>query len=58
MSLLTNIWRWEPVTGYWKLVRDCYKDRAEAWLKIFRGDEPDVTFKASKRRPIKPPKGE
>lgn len=54
--MLINIWRWEPVEGYWKLMRDCYKDRAASWLKIFRGDEPGRVFKASKRRPIKAPK--
>ncbi len=56
MSDLTNLWRWEPTTGYWKLMRDCYKDRAQAWLKIYQGDEPGRVFKLSKRRPIKAPK--
>ena len=56
-SLLTNIWKYCPTTGYWKLVRDCYKDRKDDWLRIFRGDEPDAHFKASKRRPTTPPKG-
>ena len=55
MSDLVNIWRYDKVTGYWNLVRDCYRENAKRWLEIFRQDEPDVTFKAQRRRPVKAP---
>lgn len=54
-SELTNIWRWNARAGYWALVRDTYTDNAANWLAVFRGDEPGVTFKASKKRPVKGP---
>ena len=52
---LTNIWKYNPITGGWMLVRDSYKENAATWLRIFQGDEPSVIFKVSKRRPIKAP---
>ena len=55
-SLLTNIWKYNTTTGYWMLVRDCYFERRDDWLRIFRGDEPDRVFKASRVRPKKAPK--
>ncbi len=53
--MLTNIWRFNAVTGCWMLVRDCYKENARRWLEIFKGDEPGVVFKVSKKRPSKRP---
>lgn len=55
VSSLTNIWRYNVVSGGWELVRDTYLENAERWLEILRGDEPGVTFKAAKKRPTKAP---
>jgi hypothetical protein len=55
-SELTKLWRYDPVTGYWKYVRDFYRERAKDWLRIFTGDEPGVHFKVSDNRPKAPPR--
>ena len=55
-SELVNIWRYDPHNGEWNLIRDTYKENAARWLEIMRADEPGATFRAAKRRPVKPPK--
>lgn len=52
---LTYLWRYNPVTGFWVMVRDSLIENADRWLEIFQGDEPDAHFKLSKTRPTKPP---
>lgn len=54
-SQLTNIWKYNTVSGCWMLVRDTYKENSKRWLEILKGDEPSVQFKISKRRPVKAP---
>jgi len=54
--MLTNIWRYNPVTGCWRLARDAYRESAKTWLKLLQDDEPGVHFKISDRRPKTPPK--
>lgn len=39
--------------NHWVAERDCREEDAQAWLKIFREDEPKVLFIASKRKPSK-----
>lgn len=39
---------------HWQEERSCAEDNVQAWLAVFRGDEPGVLFIASKRRPAKP----
>lgn len=57
--MLTKIWRYEPCTGYWALVRDSYPENVARWLEILRGDEPGNAFRAADKRPNgKPRKGE
>lgn len=55
MSLLSKIWRYNVTTGCWAYVRDCYKERTQDWLRIFRSDEPGAVFKVAAHRPRKPP---
>jgi len=44
--------RFSPVRGnHWSIERECAADTVQAWLAIFRRDEPGVTFIASNRRP-------
>lgn len=54
-TAITNIWRYNAATGYWMLVRDCYRENAKRWKEIFEGDEPGIAFKVSKKRPVKKP---
>ena len=56
MSGCTNIWRYDPITGYWRLARNVLKERAQDWLRIWRADEPNAVFKLSRHRPRKAPK--
>jgi hypothetical protein len=49
-----KIWsrRYNPAKGnHWQLERDSTEENAQAWLKIFRDDEPGVLFLASVRKP-------
>ncbi len=51
---MINLWskRWNPAKGsHWKLERECSLENAEAWLKVFLKDEPDVIFRLSKKKP-------
>lgn len=56
----TNIWKridWTapgasaPFKYDWEHVRDASSDNAEAWLAIFRRDDPDAVFVASPTKP-------
>lgn len=49
--MLDKIWRFNRITGSWVFVRDCSPDNTQAWLEIFKGDEPDERFVVSARRP-------
>lgn len=48
---MLNLWRYNAITGFWRLVRECNNENAEAWLLIFQTDEPDARFVLCKRRP-------
>lgn len=39
--------------NHWKYERDCNEMNVQEWLKVFRDDEPNVIFIASKRKPAK-----
>jgi len=51
MKLPLTLWRYNSISGYWREVRDVLPENKEAWLEIFRKDEPDIFFKVSKNRP-------
>lgn len=56
MEKKTKIWsrRFTPARGnHWVEERDCKEADVQAWLEIFRGDESNVCFIASPRRPRK-----
>jgi hypothetical protein len=46
-----KLWKYNKVTGYWGLVRECSADTADRWLAIFQADDPDGVYKVSKARP-------
>ena len=46
-----KLWRYNPVTGYWILVRIVSDETAAAWLATFQADEPTVQFKLSRTKP-------
>lgn len=53
---MLKIWskRWSVARGnYWQYERDSLPENVQAWLKIFRDDEPNVCFIASARKPSK-----
>lgn len=50
----TKIWsrRFTPARGnHWQEERSCNEADVQAWLAIFRGDEPGVIFVAQVRKP-------
>ena len=54
MSNTVKIWsqRYSPARGNYMLEeRECKEEEVQAWLKVFREDEPKVLFLASKRKP-------
>ncbi len=56
----TKLWgyRFTPVRDWaWVLERDCSTGNASEWLRVFRNDEPDVTFLISRKKPTKSWKG-
>lgn len=53
---MLKIWskRWSVARGnHWQYERDTSEENCQAWLKVFRDDEPNVIFIASKRKPSK-----
>ena len=56
MEKQTKIWsrRFTPARGnHWQEERACRESDAQAWLAIFRDDEPGVCFVAAARKPAK-----
>jgi hypothetical protein len=51
-----GLWRYDPITGYWRYVRSCASETALDWLAIFQRDEPNAVFKLSTNRPSAAPK--
>lgn len=46
-----NLWRYNPITGYWRMERRCDPDTAQQWLELFSKDEPDAHFALSRFAP-------
>lgn len=47
----TKIWRKDPISGAWRMVKSCAPNIAHQWLVSSQQQEPDVTFKISPKRP-------
>lgn len=50
-GMTKGLWRYNAITGEWKLERTCAPETAEEWLKIFQKDEPEASFKLSRKKP-------
>jgi len=46
-----KLWRYNKITGYWILMRDCASNNAAQWLEVFQADEPKEYFKLSNKKP-------
>lgn len=46
-----KLWRYNPITGYWRMERVCGPDTAQQWLIQFSKDEPDARFALSRFAP-------
>jgi len=46
-----NIWRFNPITGCWRVERVCDAATAEQWLALFQSDEPKAHFALSRFSP-------
>ena len=46
-----NLWRYNPITGCWRMERMCSPDTAQQWLALFQKDEPNVHFALSRFAP-------
>lgn len=51
MAVQTKLWRKEPSTNQWKLVRECDVSSAHQWLLDAKATAPDTEFKLSPKRP-------
>ena len=49
-----RLWRYNPVTGYWRSERECTPGTEEQWLLEFRKAEPDAMFKIARHMPKAP----
>jgi len=45
------LWRKNPVTGLWRHGPGEAPESGDAWLSVFRADEPAVEFRASRNKP-------
>ena len=52
-----KLWRFNQVTGYWVYQRTCAPGTENAWLTIFKRDDPKGFFKLSKNKPSRNPVG-
>lgn len=50
-----GLWKYNKITGMWKYQRDLTDETKTKWLEIFKKDEPDEFFVASKNKPNKKP---
>lgn len=46
-----NLWRFNPITGCWRMERACLPDTAHQWLALFQKDEPKAHFALSRFAP-------
>jgi len=53
-----NLWKFNPITGFWKLERDVTPETKDKWLEIFKKDEPNSSFVVSANKPSKKPQKE
>lgn len=54
MSGTVGLWslRWSAAKGWhWRHERQCYPGSEQAWLAVYQGDEPSVTFTLSLTKP-------
>jgi hypothetical protein len=53
-----NLWRFNPISGFWRIERMCDAATAQQWLSIFQRDEPKAHFALSRFSPrFNPTKG-
>lgn len=53
----SGLWRFDEVTGYWKLERTVTAQNARAWLDAYSGDDRRSYFKISRSKPSIDPRG-
>lgn len=46
-----NLWKYNPITGCWRIERMCDEATAATWLELFRSDEPKAYFALSRFSP-------
>jgi hypothetical protein len=51
-----QLWQFNRVTGLWNQQRAVTPETADAWLAIFKKDQPQEFFLISKNKPYLPPK--
>jgi len=52
---MLGLWKYNRVTGYWDHQRGCAPETAQQWLEVFQRDEPQESFKLSRKRPSNKP---
>lgn len=46
-----NIWKYNPVSGLWKIERDVTPETKDKWLEIYRKDDPKGKYVVSAKKP-------
>ena len=47
----TTIWRFNRITGFWRIERCCTPETVAIWLALFERDEPSENFAVSRFAP-------
>lgn len=50
-----GLWQYNSASGLWKLVQTCRPETAQAYLDLFKKDEPGEHFKLLGRKPKEKP---
>lgn len=48
---MITLYKYDRITGYWNIERQCSEETAEQWLKVFSDDAPNEYFYLSHRKP-------
>jgi hypothetical protein len=46
-----TLWKFNPITGFWRAERACEPETAQQWLELFQKDAPQDHFVLSRLTP-------
>lgn len=55
MGKAHQLWKYNPITGYWVHQRECGAGLEMEWLRVFYRSEPNAVFRCTRRKPTGKP---